>query len=229
MEVPMLGLQLELQLPAYATATTSDPSRICYLHHSSQQCLILNPLSKARDRTLNIMVPGQIRFHCATMGTPYLFIFKVSYLYINLRFYRTVVAFDSIDSALLLFLESFHKLYFWIFFSYFCFFMATNYVNLRCPLASMSIIFSLVLFNSVHFLWLLLSFLALKSLAQSFSKVSFFSFCRFQCCLHFCVIFSSVSFLSLLIFFNQLIIFSQTLILLYYSLLSHMKSWLSQS
>ena len=34
---------------ACATATaTPDPNRICDLHHSSQQCWILNPLSEAR-------------------------------------------------------------------------------------------------------------------------------------------------------------------------------------
>ena len=52
MEIPRLGVQLELQLPAYATATaTQDPSSICDLHHSSQQHWILNPLSKTRDGT----------------------------------------------------------------------------------------------------------------------------------------------------------------------------------
>ena len=50
MEVPRLGVRLELQLPAYNTATgTKDPSRICDLHNSSQQLWILNPLIKARD------------------------------------------------------------------------------------------------------------------------------------------------------------------------------------
>ena len=45
MEVPRLGVQSELQLPAYARATaTRDLSRICDLHHSSRQCRILNPL-----------------------------------------------------------------------------------------------------------------------------------------------------------------------------------------
>ena len=71
MKVPRLGVQLELQLPAYATATaTPYPSRVFDLHHSSQQRWILNPLSKARDRTLNLVVPSQIHFRCATMGTP---------------------------------------------------------------------------------------------------------------------------------------------------------------
>ena len=42
-----LGVQLELQLPAYATVTEMpDPSHICNLHHSSRQQGILNPLSK---------------------------------------------------------------------------------------------------------------------------------------------------------------------------------------
>ena len=50
MEVPRLGVHLELQLLAYTTATaTSDLSHVCKLHHSSQQRQILNPLSEARD------------------------------------------------------------------------------------------------------------------------------------------------------------------------------------
>ena len=40
------------------------------LYHSSRQYQILNPLSEARDQTCNLMVTSQIRFHCATMGTP---------------------------------------------------------------------------------------------------------------------------------------------------------------
>ena len=31
----------------------------------------LNPLSKARDPTCNLMVPSRIRFHCAMTGTPH--------------------------------------------------------------------------------------------------------------------------------------------------------------
>ena len=63
MEVPRLGVQLELQLPAYTTATTPpDPSCIFDLHHSSQQRRILNPLSEARDQTHNLVVPSWICF-----------------------------------------------------------------------------------------------------------------------------------------------------------------------
>ena len=54
MEFPRLGVEPELQLPAYATATP-DPSCICDLHHSSWQHWILNPLSVARDRTCILM------------------------------------------------------------------------------------------------------------------------------------------------------------------------------
>ena len=40
---------VKLQLLAYTTATAmQDLSRVCNLHHSSQQCQILNPLSKAK-------------------------------------------------------------------------------------------------------------------------------------------------------------------------------------
>ena len=50
MEVPRLGVQPELQLPACATATAmKDLSCVFELHQSSQQCWILNPLSEARD------------------------------------------------------------------------------------------------------------------------------------------------------------------------------------
>ena len=56
MEVPRLGVEPELQLPAYTTATvTRDLSCVCNLHHSSLQCWILNPMSKARDQTHILM------------------------------------------------------------------------------------------------------------------------------------------------------------------------------
>ena len=52
MEVPRLGVESELQPLAYAIATAMpDLSHTCNLHHSSQQCQILNPLMEARDRT----------------------------------------------------------------------------------------------------------------------------------------------------------------------------------
>ena len=54
MEVLRLGVQLELQLPAYVTATAmQDLSRVCNLHHSSQQCQIQTPttLNKQTNHT----------------------------------------------------------------------------------------------------------------------------------------------------------------------------------
>ena len=52
MEVPGLGVKLELQLQAFTTVTiTWDPSCISNLHLSSEQCQILNPLSEDRDQT----------------------------------------------------------------------------------------------------------------------------------------------------------------------------------
>jgi len=68
MEIPRLGVESELQLLAYATATaTRDPSHIC--DHSSWQCWIPNPLSKTRDQTHILMDTSGIHFHCTTMGT----------------------------------------------------------------------------------------------------------------------------------------------------------------
>ena len=55
MEVPRLAAELELQLPAYTTATeTLYPNCVCDLHCNSQRW-ILNPLIEARDRTLILM------------------------------------------------------------------------------------------------------------------------------------------------------------------------------
>ena len=51
-EVPRLGAESELQLPAYTTAiTTQDPSHVCNLYHNSRQHQILNPLIEARGET----------------------------------------------------------------------------------------------------------------------------------------------------------------------------------
>ena len=63
-EVPRLGVEQELQLPAYATATaTPDLIRVCDLHHNLWQCQILNPLSEARDRTHVLMDTSRAGYH----------------------------------------------------------------------------------------------------------------------------------------------------------------------
>ena len=70
LEVPMLGVELQLQLLAYAPATAiPDPSRVYVLHHSSQQHRILKPLSMARDWTFILMDTSQVHYCWATMET----------------------------------------------------------------------------------------------------------------------------------------------------------------
>ena len=55
-EVPRLRVQLELQLPAYGTATPMpDLNHICNICHSLWQCRNLNPLSRVRDQTCFLM------------------------------------------------------------------------------------------------------------------------------------------------------------------------------
>ena len=56
MEVPRLGVESELQLPTYPTATaTPDPSFIYNLHHSCWQSQILNPLNEAGGLSFILM------------------------------------------------------------------------------------------------------------------------------------------------------------------------------
>ena len=70
MEVPGQGVESELQLLAYPTATAMlDPSRICGLHHSSWQHQILNPLSKARVQShiLRETTLGSVLLYCIVL------------------------------------------------------------------------------------------------------------------------------------------------------------------
>ena len=72
MEVPRLGVESELQLSAYAMATAiamPDPSLIWDPHCSLQQHRILNPLSRARDRSHVLIDTSQVCYPWATIGT----------------------------------------------------------------------------------------------------------------------------------------------------------------
>ena len=76
MEVPRLGVELELQLLAFDIAIAMhDSSLICDLHHSLQQCQILNPLSKAGDWPYIPKDGSWVCYYWATMGTPSYFFF----------------------------------------------------------------------------------------------------------------------------------------------------------
>ena len=58
MEVPRLGVKLELPLPAYATATAAampDHSQVCDLLRGLWQSQILDTLSRARDPACILM------------------------------------------------------------------------------------------------------------------------------------------------------------------------------
>ena len=71
MEVPGLGGRIRATAASLYHSHGNAGSQPCLcLHHSSPQLQTFNPLSEARDRTRNLMVPGQINFHCATTGTP---------------------------------------------------------------------------------------------------------------------------------------------------------------
>ena len=75
LEVPRLGIESELQLPACTKDTAKlDPCLLWDLYHRSQQLLnhwILNPLREAKDWTHILMDTSQIHFPWATMGTPH--------------------------------------------------------------------------------------------------------------------------------------------------------------
>ena len=79
MEVLRLGVESELQLQVYATATaTRDLSSICDLYHSSWQHWILNPLSETRDQTHVLMDTSWVCYCLAITGTSNLF-FKLNF------------------------------------------------------------------------------------------------------------------------------------------------------
>ena len=72
MEIPGLGVESELQLPAYTTDTaTPDGSLLCDLPCSSWQGRMLDPPSTARDRTCILKDTSLVHYHWATVGAPH--------------------------------------------------------------------------------------------------------------------------------------------------------------
>ena len=61
MDIPRLGVELELQLLAYVTAiATPDPSRVCANATACGNAGSLTTLSEARDRTHVLVDTSQI-------------------------------------------------------------------------------------------------------------------------------------------------------------------------
>ena len=90
MEVPRLGVEAELQPPAYATDTAMwDPSHVFNLHHSSRQHRILNPMSEAKNWTCVFMDTSQVCYCWAMVGTPWNFF---NLILINLNSHMWLVA-----------------------------------------------------------------------------------------------------------------------------------------
>ena len=65
-------------------------SHICDLHHSSQQRLILNPLSEAGDWTCILMGTSWIPYYWATMGIPRKVILELLLMYWNWRWKKVL-------------------------------------------------------------------------------------------------------------------------------------------
>lgn len=104
-EVPRLGGELELQLPAYTTAPAParpDPSCICDLRHGPRQRGTLSLPSEARDRTRTLVESSQIHLCCAPTGTPcHSHLFKKLFLWALTKAWRLILprASPSLDPA----------------------------------------------------------------------------------------------------------------------------------
>ena len=76
MEIPGLGVELELQLLSYTTAlATQNLSHIFDRHYSSWQSQILNSLIRARDRTCILMSTSQVRNLLSHSGNSHIIFF----------------------------------------------------------------------------------------------------------------------------------------------------------
>ena len=105
-EVPRLGVKLDLQLPPYTTATaTQDLRCVCDLHHSSQQHPIFNPLREARDWTHILMVTNQVCYHWATTWIPYShnFLMPVNTKNLKMSFITTYLSCSFLIDILIIF------------------------------------------------------------------------------------------------------------------------------
>ena len=119
-EVPRLGVKLELQLPAYTTATAMpDPRHICELHCSLQQCQILNPLTEARDQNRVLMDTSLVCYCWAKTGTSNRFLVygapEFLYLLEKSSLYKIILSWLSTSTFIILVVFVFLLLFTWIF------------------------------------------------------------------------------------------------------------------
>jgi len=76
MEVPRLGVELELEPLTYTIATAIwDLSCVCNLYHSSWQHRILNPPSKPRIKPMSSWMPIRFSNLWATIWTPHYIVY----------------------------------------------------------------------------------------------------------------------------------------------------------
>ena len=96
MEVPRLGVDWSGSCRSTPQSTAApDLNCICDLHQ--WQCQILNPLSRARDRTHILMDTNWISYHWAMTGTPGAIFDSFSHIYFPIQESLNLVTLTSKD------------------------------------------------------------------------------------------------------------------------------------
>ena len=114
MDVPRLGVELELQLLAYVTATaTEDPGPVCDFHRNSLQRWILNPLSKARNGTHILIDTSWAPYFWATKGSSSFFVTLFLVLLLPLAFVLSWMRFLNLLSYYLSNFSEVMYLFYW--------------------------------------------------------------------------------------------------------------------
>ena len=100
MEVPRLGIELELPLLAYTTtAATLDLSCICDLHQSSRQRRILNQLSEASYQTHILKDASRVHLPPSHDGNSNMFlkVKKRGSIIHKLKYYESMIVFKKLS------------------------------------------------------------------------------------------------------------------------------------
>ena len=113
MEVPRLGGLIGAVATGLCLSHSNTRSKPC-LWPTPQLTALLNPLSKVRGLTHNLMVPGWMHFCCATMGTPWANLFFVPYSRHHISIISVVT--DIVSWHFMFYVVVFM----WIFYAYIC-------------------------------------------------------------------------------------------------------------